>query len=104
VQWLVINAAGARATARQRASPQTDALPVPHRRFDQVHAPGYTGRKRGEVVRTRTVILQAHTHQLLDTFGHAGNGDYRSELKRAAEVIKQYATRHGLSPTSLLVR
>jgi hypothetical protein len=67
-------------------------------------APGYQGRKRGEVVRTRTVILQTHTHQLLGTFGGAGNGDYRGELQRTVGVIKRYATQHGLAPTSILVR
>ena len=103
-QWIVIDVDGTRATARQRALPQTDALPAPHRRFDQVCAPGYTGRKRGEVVRTRTVVLQAHTHQFLGTFGGPGNGDYRGELKRAIEVSSSYATRLGLSPASLLVR
>ena len=103
-QWLVIDVDGTRATARQRALPQTDALPAPHRRFDQVCAPGYTGRKRGEVVRTRTVILQTHTHQLLGTFGGDGNGDYRGDLQRAIGVITSYATQHGLSPTSILVR
>ena len=102
--WSVIDVDGTRQTARQRALPQTDALPTPHRRCDQVCAPGYTGRKRGEVVRTRTVILQAHTHQLLGTFGNAGNGDYRGELKLAIGVIKRYATEHELAPTSLLVR
>jgi hypothetical protein len=51
------------------ALPQTEALPAPHRRFDQTCAPGYQGRKRGEVVRTRTVVLQAHTHQFLGTDG-----------------------------------
>jgi hypothetical protein len=103
-QWGVIDVDGTRQAARQRALPQTDALPAPHRRFDQVCAPGYTGRKRGEVVRTRTVILQAHTHQLLGTFGNAGNGDYRGERKLAIGVIKHYAVQHGLAPTSLLVR
>jgi hypothetical protein len=102
--WVVIDVDGTRATARQRALPQTDTLPAPHRRFDQICAPGYTGRKRGEVVRTRTVILQAHTHQLLGTFGNAGNGDYRGELQRAIGVIKRYATQHELAPASLLVR
>jgi hypothetical protein len=90
-QWVVIDVEGTKATARQRALPQTDALPAPHRRFDQVCAPGYHGRKRGEVVRTRTVVLQAHTHQLLGTFGGAGNGDYRRELRRAIGVIKRAA-------------
>jgi hypothetical protein len=103
-QWLVVDVDGTRQTARQRALPQTDALPAPYRRFDQVCALGYTGRKRGEVVRTRTVVLQAHTHQLLGTFGGAGNGDYRGELRRAIEVIISYATHLGLDPTSILVR
>jgi hypothetical protein len=68
-QWLVVDVDGTRQAARQRALPQLESLPAPHRRFDQVCAPGYTGRKRGEAVRTRTVILQAHTHQFLGTFG-----------------------------------
>ena len=84
--------------------PQTDTLPVPHRRFDQVCAPGYQGRKRGEVVRTRTVVLQTHTRQLLGTFGNPGNGDYRGELRRAIGVITSYATQLGLSLSSILVR
>jgi hypothetical protein len=103
-QWLVVDVDGTRATARQRALPQTDTLPAPHRRFDQVCAPGYQGRKRGEVVRTRTVVLQTHTHQLLGTFGGAGNGDYRGELRRAIGVITSGATQFGLAPVSILVR
>lgn len=66
-QWVVADVDGTRATASPRALPQTDALPTPHRRFDQVCAPGYQGRKRGEIVRTRTVLLQAHTHQFFGT-------------------------------------
>jgi hypothetical protein len=85
--WRVMDVDGTRATARQRALPHGEMLPAPHRRFDRVCAPGYTGRKRGEVVRTRTVILQAHTHQFLGTFGGPGNGDYRGELLRAIQVI-----------------
>jgi hypothetical protein len=34
-------------------------LPPPQRRLSAVCAPGYTGRKRGEVVRTRTTLLAA---------------------------------------------
>ena len=50
-------------------SPPPIARLSPHRRFDHVCAPGYKGRKRGEVVRTRTTILQAHTHQFMGTDG-----------------------------------
>jgi hypothetical protein len=54
--WLVFDLDGTREAARQRALPQTDDLPPSFRRLDEVCAPGYTGRKRGQVVRTRTVI------------------------------------------------
>ncbi len=104
VQWVVVDVDGTRQAARQRALPQTESLPAPHRRFDQVCAPGYQGRKRGEVVRTRTVILQAHTHQFLGTFGGPGNGDYRGELLRAIQVITSYATKLALPTASVLLR
>ena len=103
-QWTVVDVDGTRQVARQRALPQTDTLPAPHRRFDLVCAPGYQGRKRGEVVRSRTVIFQAHTHQFLGTFGGSGNGDYRGELRRAIQVITSYATHLGLPTASILLR
>jgi hypothetical protein len=59
--WVVFDIDGTREAARQRALPQTDELPPAFRRLDDVCAPGYTGRKRGQVVRTRTVISQAHS-------------------------------------------
>jgi hypothetical protein len=43
-----------RQAARQRALPCDRMLPPARRRLDAVCAPGYKGRKRGEVVRTRT--------------------------------------------------
>ena len=103
-QWTVVDVDGTRQVARLRALPQMESLPAPHRRFDQVCAPGYQGRKRGEVVRTRTVMLQAHTHQFLGTFGGPGNGDYRGELRQAIGAIKNYATKLGLSTASVLLR
>jgi hypothetical protein len=69
-----------------------------------VCAPGYLGRKRGEVVRTRTTLLQAHTHQWLFTSGAAGNGDYRGELLRGLSVIVAYQSALGFLPTQALVR
>lgn len=58
----------------------------------------------GAFVRTRTVVLQTHTHQFLGTFSGPGNGDYRGELRRAIAVITSYATQLDLSPASMLVR
>ena len=103
-QWLVVDVDGTRQAARQRALPQMESLPLPHRRFDQTCAPGYLGRKRGEVVRTRTVILQAHTHQFLGSFGEVGNEDYRGELLRAIEVISSYASQLALPTAFVLLR
>jgi hypothetical protein len=103
-QWMVMDVDGTQQAARQRALPQLESLPAPHRRFDQVCAPGYQGRKRGEIVRTRTVILQAHTRQFLGTFGGPGNGDYRGELLRVLQVITRYATQLTLPLTSVLLR
>src|SRR6266699_3867007 len=90
-QWLLIDVDGTKQAARQRALPATPDLPPAHRRFDRVCAPGHLGRKRGEVARTRTTILQAHTHQWVGTCGNPGNGQYRQELKQARAVIATYA-------------
>ncbi len=102
--WLVMDVDGTRQAARQRALPQTPDLPAPHRRLEQVCAPGYLGRKRGEVVRTRTTILQAHTHQWVGTFSGAGNGDYRGELLRAVQAISAYAIALSIPLSQVLVR
>jgi hypothetical protein len=67
-------------------------------------APGYTGRKRGEVVRTRTTVLQAHTHQWLASIGNAGNGQYRIELRRALAMIQSYVRTSQLPPSRAVVR
>ncbi len=103
-QWIVMDVDGTKQAARQRALPQMADLPAPHRRFDLVCAPGYLGRKRGEIARTRTTILQAHTHQWLGTFGNTGNGDYRGELLRARSVIASYAASLSLPPSHVLTR
>ena len=49
--WVVFDIDGTREAARQRALPQTKELPPASRRLDEVCAPGYKGRKRGQVVR-----------------------------------------------------
>jgi len=90
--WMVFDIDGTREAARQRALPQTDDLPLPSRRLDDVCAPGYRGRKRGEVVRTRTTVSQAHSSQWLGSFGKRGNGLYRTELRQSLAAIRRYLT------------
>lgn len=94
--WVLFDADGTRQAARQRALPQPGDRPAAQRRLAQVCQPGYLGRKRGEVVRTRTTVAQSHTHQWLGTFGGSGNGDYRGELRRVTDVVGRYLKAQGL--------
>ncbi len=55
-------------------------------------------------IRTRTTILQAHTHQWLGTFGNPGNGQYRNELKLARSVITTYAATLSFPLSHLIIR
>jgi hypothetical protein len=102
--WVVFDIDGTREAARQRALPQTDELPPPFRRLDEVCAPGYRGRKRGEVVRTRTTVSQAHGYQWLGSFGNRGNGRYREELRKGLTAIGRYLTTHHLPQERTLLR
>jgi hypothetical protein len=102
--WVVFDLDGTREAARQRALPQTEELPPAFRRLDDVCAPGYRGRKRGQVVRTRTVISQAHTFQWLGSFGNRGNGRYRVELRQGLAAIGRYLATHQLPQARCLLR
>jgi hypothetical protein len=103
-RYLVFDVDGTREAARQRALPQGSTLPPPKRRLDAICAPGYKGRRRGEVVRTRTTVLQMHTHQWLGTFGGKGNGDYRGELASALKVVGTYLQAWDLPHDAGIVR
>jgi len=102
--WIVFDIDGTREAARQRALPQGDELPPAFRRLDEVCAPGYRGRKRGEVVRTRTTISQAHSYYWLGSFGNRGNGRYREELRKALAAITRYLTAYQLPSEHTLIR
>ena len=103
-RWLVFDVDGTREAARQRALPKSPDRPAPQRRLRPLCAPGYTGRKRGEVVRTRTTVLQMHTHQWVASFGNPGNGQYREELRRAKAAIQTYIQVHSLPAERTLLR
>ena len=102
--WVVIDIDGTREAARQRALPKDDDLPPAFRRLDDVCAPGYTGRKRGEVVRTRTTVSQAHSYQWLGSFGNRGNGRYREELRKSLAAIRRYLAAAQLPQERTLLR
>jgi hypothetical protein len=102
--WVVFDIDGTRETARQRALPQDEDLPPAFRRLDEICAAGYIGRKRGEVVRTRTTVAQAHSYQWLGSFGNRGNGRYREELRKGLVAIGRYLATHHLPQERMLLR
>jgi hypothetical protein len=103
-RFIVFDVDATRQAARQRALPCDAALPAARRRLDAVCAPGYTGRKRGEVVRTRTTALQIHTRQWVGTYAGKGNGDYRGELACALRAITTYLKQFAFLPQMALLR
>jgi hypothetical protein len=103
-RFIVFDVDATRQAARQRALPTAPELPPPRRRLDAVCAPGYTGRKRGEVVRTRTTALQMHTRQWIGTYAGKGNGDYRGELASTLQAITTYLKQFACSSEMALAR
>jgi hypothetical protein len=89
--------------ARQRSLPSSPDYP-PARRRRSNYGPGYAGRKRGEVIRSRSTVQQAHTSEWLGTFGAAGNGDIWAELEQGCKLINSYMQAHALNPSQALVR
>jgi hypothetical protein len=103
-RYIVFDVDATRQGARPRALPSDPSLPPPRRRLPAVCAPGYTGRKRGEVVRTRTVALQMHSRQWIGTYAGRGNGDYQGELASALGAIATYLGLFALTAQVALVR
>jgi hypothetical protein len=103
-RWLMVDVDGTKQAARQRALPHTQELPAPHRRFERVCAKGAFGRKRGQVGRTRTTVLQPFTHQWIGTFSGPGNGQYRDEMQHALQAITAYAAAGAFPLAHVIVR
>jgi hypothetical protein len=95
---------GTRQVARQRQLCREATHPPARRRLAGLCAPGYTGRKRGEVVRTRTTVQQAHSREWLGTFGAAGNGEAFADLDRACAAVVRYLAARGLEPAQGVLR
>src|SRR5262249_52790692 len=103
-RYLVFDIDGTREAARQRKLPSGTELPPAQRRLEALCGPGYLGHRRGEVVRTRTTVLQIHTRQWLGSFGGQGNGDYRGELQAALQAVTTYLATWELPVSSGIVR
>lgn len=102
---VVIDIDGTVSAARQRGvGGDRSHYPPVQRRSDRACAPGYKGRKRGDVSRTRTTIAVAQTSEWLGTYGGAGNGDAKGELEQACRVIERYVEQQKLNAAHIIVR
>ena len=101
--WSLILMARERRPASVRC-PRAKNSPQPFAGWMTSVPPFYRGRKRGQVVRTRTVISQAHSFQWLGSFGNRGNGRYRTELRQALAAITRYLTAYQLPQERTLLR
>ncbi|MFW6053285.1 MAG: hypothetical protein ACOC9J_00570 [Persicimonas sp.] len=65
---------------RQRSLPKGEDRPQPRRRSDGLGAPGYPGRKRGEVRSTRGLLVHEGAAQVVASYLQKGNGAMSSGL------------------------
>lgn len=103
-RWLIFDVDGTTKAVRHRVLPNQATHPVLKRRSRAACVPGYSGRKRGEAVRTRTTIAQAHTRQWLGTFAEAGNGNSKEDLQRCCALLQRYCCRPEVAMSSALLR
>jgi hypothetical protein len=85
--WQVFDFDPTVTTLRHRALPEGEDLPVARRRSVRTAAPGYSGRKRGDVQFRRGTLQHAGSSAWLQVMLGPGNGDGRAELAAALEVV-----------------
>ena len=71
---------------RQRALPEGAEFPEPIRSSRDLAEPGYTGRKRGEVMFARSIVADATSGVWIHVDLHAGNGSLSDQISRAADA------------------
>ena len=87
--WHVFSFDHTATALRQRALPEGPDLPAPRRHADGFAAPGYMGRKRGEVMVTRGTLQHRGTRLWHGVTLKAGNGD----LEHAVDCVVLWTER-----------
>jgi hypothetical protein len=85
--WHLFDYDGTRHVLRHRALPEGTDLPPPERRSEPIAAPGYTGRKRGDVQIHRATLQHAGTGLWLFAALAPGNGEKRRDLDAALGTV-----------------
>ena len=91
-------------TLRHRALPAFENMPQAHRRSESLAAPGYPGRKRGEVQFSRGTLQHAGSGLWLGIEMGAGNGAHRHSVSSAIEQVVATCEEAGLPIERALLR
>ncbi len=102
--WHVFDVDPTVSALRHRALPQSDDLPDPVRRSKDLGAPGYKGRKRGDIVLRRATVM--HAGAAVWTHAHLapGNGDALLDFAACLDSIVATCDRLGHPCSRALVR
>ena len=89
---------------RHRALPRGEDLPEPRRRSDASTAPGYSGRKRGDVQLSRGTLQHAGSGLWLQLHVAEGNGEHREASQRAIDAVVNTANAAEIGLDSVVLR
>jgi|GEM_PF-1590195 len=90
--WHVFHFDPTMSALRQRALPPREGFPEPERRAQALGKPGRAGRKRGEIVFSRTALQHAATGLWLHMEVEAGQGNTRDQLRSAIDTVVHLCT------------
>ena len=103
--WHVYHYDPTVSTLRHRALPVGKDLPAPRRRSERTAAPGYSGRKRGNVQVRRGTLQHGGSGAWLQAMLGPGNSDSHAEWQAGLAAVERTSKRiqHPLEQTLVLV-
>ena len=102
--WHVFDVDPTVTTLRHRALPEGEELPEPRRRSEDTGAPGYRGRKRGDIQFRRSTVQHAGSGVWVHAHLTEGNGEGVVEFARALDGIVETCERLGHPRSRVQVR
>jgi len=101
--WHVFDADATVKTLRQRGLPRGSELPEPVRLGLRMAAPGYSGRKRGEVQVSRMTLQHAGSRQWLGAWLSPGNSS-PEDFAQAVLRVRDWCECMAVSPDRVMLR
>ena len=89
---------------RHRALPEADDLPAPQRRSEDTGAPGYSGRKRGDIQLRRVTVQHAGSAAWIHAHLSPGNGEGLVDLELGLDAVAATCDRLGVERSQALMR